>query len=96
MQQGDSESATEPAKNSFSAKVKVKMQEKTVNATMDTGAGPSVIVGSLEHLGLADSVRKPDGGLVNASGDAMDVIGVRSKLRSKFQICVVSCTSSKS
>ena len=77
MQHGDSQSATEPAKPSFSATVKVKMQDKSVNATMDTGAGPSVIdAGSLEYLGLADSVRKPNGGLLNASGEAMEVSGV--------------------
>ena len=64
-------------KNAFSAVVKSKLNNKDVNATLDTGAGPSVIdFGTLEHLGLSEAVRKRDGGLVNASGDPMEVMGV--------------------
>ena len=64
-------------KNSFSAKVKVMLQEKSVNGVLDTGAGPSVIgIGSLEYIGLANAIKIPTSGLVNASGDPMDVVGV--------------------
>ena len=77
IRQGDVCNASNDPKNSLSAKVKVKLQEKAVNATLDTGAGPSVIdIGSCEHIGLADAIKKPTSGLVNASGDSMDVIGV--------------------
>ena len=43
----------------------------------DTGAGRSVIdVGSLEYIGLVDAIKKTPDGLVNASGDSMEVLGV--------------------
>ena len=48
-----------------------------MNATLDTGAGPSVIdIGSLEHIGLADKIKEAERGLINASGDSMKVLGV--------------------
>ena len=48
-----------------------------VYGTLDTGAGPSVIdFGTLEHKGLTDAIKKTDGGLVNASGDDMEVLGI--------------------
>ena len=48
-----------------------------MNATLDTGAGPSVIdIGSLEHIGLVDEIKTADRGLINASGDSMNVLGV--------------------
>ena len=47
---------------------------------MDTGAGNSLIdYGSLEHIGLHDKIRKIDesyDGLINASGNEMDIVGV--------------------
>ena len=55
----------------------VKLQEKSLNATLDTGAGPSVIdIGTCEHIGLDDKIRHPTNGLFNASGDPMEVLGV--------------------
>lgn len=67
----------ECAKRSFSARVRVKLQNKDVNAVIDTGAGRSVIdIGSLEHIGLVDGVQKTKDGLVNASGDEMNVLGM--------------------
>ena len=64
-------------KDSFSAVVNLKLNNKGVNVVFDTGAGRSVIdVGSLEHLGLANTLKKPKTVLVNASGDTMEVIGV--------------------
>ena len=42
----------------------MKLNNVNVNGTMDTGAGPSVIdVGTLEHIGLAGAMKKPEGGL---------------------------------
>ena len=53
------------------------MQDTSVTATLDTGAGPSVIdIGSLEHIGLADKIKEAERGLINASGDSMKVLGV--------------------
>ena len=90
IRQGDSYSADEHAKNSFSARVRVKLQDKNLNAVLDTGAGRSVIdVGSLEHIGLADAVKKTESGLVNASGDTMEVLGVVNiniKIQLKIQL----------
>ena len=55
----------------------MKLNNTNVNGTIDSGAGLSVIdYGSLEHLGLASTMKKPQGGLVNASGDAIEVLGV--------------------
>lgn len=65
------------AKSSFSARVKVRLQNEDVNAVLDTGAGCSVIdIGSLEHVGLVDEILKTKDGLVNASGDEMEVLGM--------------------
>ena len=51
-----------------------------LNAVMDTGAGVSVIdYGSLEHIGLHNKIRMrkdDDNGLINASGNEMDIVGV--------------------
>ena len=51
-----------------------------LNATMDTGAGCSVIdYGSLEHVGLEKEIKAQDDDadeLINASGDEMDIVGV--------------------
>ena len=47
---------------------------------MDTGAGCSVIdYGSLEHIGLENEIKALDedaDGLINASRDDMDIVGV--------------------
>ena len=55
----------------------MKLQEKSLKATLDTGAGPSVIdIGTCEHIGLDDKIRHPTNRLFNASGDPMEVLGV--------------------
>ena len=57
--------------------VKVELEKKTVNATMDSGAGPSVIdMGTLELLGLQNKITPCTENLVNASGHDMDIAGV--------------------
>ena len=60
--------------------VKASLNGHKLNSTMDTGAGNSVIdSGSLEHIRLHDKVRKlrdDDSGLINASGDDMDIVGI--------------------
>ena len=57
--------------------MKVKLNATDINAALDTGAGRSVIdIGSLEHIGLAGAISTTNDGLVNASGDAMQVLGV--------------------
>ena len=60
--------------------VKASMNGHKVNTMMDTGAGNSLIdYGSLEHIGLHDKIRKiddSDDGLINASGNEMDIVGV--------------------
>ena len=57
--------------------LKVKLGEKLVNATLDSGAGPSVIdMGIVEILGLQHQITMCEENLVNASGDPMDIAGV--------------------
>ena len=57
--------------------LKVKLGEKLVNATLDSGAGPSVIdMGIVEILGLQHQITTCEENLVNASGDQMDIAGV--------------------
>ena len=57
--------------------LKVKLGEKLVNATLDSGAGPSVIdMGIVEILGLQHQITTCEENLVNASGDPMDIAGV--------------------
>ena len=57
--------------------VKVKMENKTVNAVLDSGAGCSIIdVGSLETIGLKDNINVCSSCLINASGDKMNIVGV--------------------
>ena len=57
--------------------LKVQLEEKTVNALLDSGAEPSVIdMGTLEILGLQHSITDCKDNLVNASGDSMDIAGV--------------------
>ena len=57
--------------------LKVKLEKKIVNATLDSGAGPSVIdMGTVEILGLQHKITDCEDNLVNASGDKMDIAGV--------------------
>ena len=60
--------------------VSASLNKCKINATMDTGAGCSVIdYGSLEHIGLENEIKALDedaDGLINASGDDMDIVGV--------------------
>ena len=54
--------------------LKVKLEEKIVNATLDSGAGPSVIdMGTVEILGLQGEIGECKDNIVNASGDKMDI-----------------------
>ena len=57
--------------------LKVKLEEKVVNATLDSGAGLSVVdMGTVEILGLQHLITKCEDKLVNASGEKMDIAGV--------------------
>ena len=77
IQEGKAAEDVMEVNESFSACVNMKLNNTNVNGTMDTGAGPSVIdFGTLEHIGLAGDMKKPEGGLVNASGDGMEVLGL--------------------
>ena len=59
-----------------SATVKMKLNDHTTNALLDTGAGKSVIDhGSLTAIGLEDKIRNNEDDLLNASGNQMDIIG---------------------
>ena len=53
------------------------MDEKNVNATLDSGAGCSVIdIGTLKELGIQNNIVPSADHLVNASGERMDIAGV--------------------
>ena len=55
------------------------MNGRNLNVVMDTGAGVSLIdYGSLEYIGLHNKIksRKNDDGIINASGNEMDIVGV--------------------
>ena len=54
------------------------MNGKDVNLLFDSGAGCSVVdIGSLEYIGLDDSIVRTQTNLRNASGDNMDVLELR-------------------
>ena len=60
-----------------SGTVRAQMEEKDVNATLDSGAGCSVMdIGTLGELGLQDNIVPCSDHLVNASGERMDIAGV--------------------
>ena len=53
------------------------MENKTVNAILDSGAGCFIIdSGSLETIGLKDNINSCGSRLINASGDKMNIVGV--------------------
>ena len=53
------------------------MENKIVNAILDSGAGCSIIdIGSLEEIGLADNIKCSHSCLISASGEKMDISGV--------------------
>ena len=53
------------------------MNEHRVNATLDSGAGCSVIdIGTVEEIGLGENIAPGSHHLVNASGERMDIAGV--------------------
>ena len=53
------------------------MNRKRINATLDSGAGCSVIdIGTVQEIGLEQNIVPSSHHLVNASGERMDIAGV--------------------
>ena len=60
----------------FSAVIEVKLENKILNALLDTGASCSIIdLGTIQNLGFDKNITKSNHDLIDASGNAMSIAG---------------------